>query len=233
MKRRDSLRIVSLGDSALIVHVADEFESDPPAALEAVLHVSDQIRAAKIDAVTDVAPAYTSVAVFFDPVRVRNFEEIVDAIRNALAKSSRSSSHRGRTIEIPVCYDGDFAPDLRDVAESAGISTDDVVRLHSRAKYLVSCVGFAPGFPYLSGLPRALATPRRATPRTRVPAGAVAIGGAQTGIYPQESPGGWNIIGRTPMRLFDATQNPPALLRAGDKVRFRRISRDAFESHAL
>jgi len=115
------------------------------------------------------------------------------------------------------------------VAEQARLSPDEVVRRHANAGYRVSCVGFTPGFPYLTGLPPELSTPRRASPRKEVPAGAVAIGGTQTGIYPRKSPGGWHIIGRTPLRLFDVARNPAALFQAGDRVRFRKISRREFD----
>jgi inhibitor of KinA len=133
-------------------------------------------------------------------------------------------------IEIPVCYDGEFAPDLGDVALHAGLPADEIIRRHSSADYRVSCVGFTPGFPFLSGLPAELATPRRSTPRKEIPEGAVAIGGAQTGVYPRKSPGGWNVIGRTPLRLFDVRREPPALFHAGDHARFRKISREEFDA---
>ena len=120
-------------------------------------------------------------------------------------------------------------PDLDAVAQHTALSPEEIVRRHADASYRVSCVGFTPGFPYLSGLPPELATPRRASPRKEIPAGAVAIGGTQTGIYPRKSPGGWNIIGRTPLRLFDVERNPPALFHAGDRVRFRKISRQEFD----
>ena len=116
------------------------------------------------------------------------------------------------------------------MAEHAQISTSEVVDLHSAAEYRVSCIGFTPGFPFLSGMPKKLAIPRRETPRKEIPAGSVGIGGAQTGIYPLRSPGGWNLIGRTPLKLFDPTKNPPALLQAGDRVRFRAITREEFDS---
>ena len=135
---------------------------------------------------------------------------------------------KSRTVEIPICYGGDFGPDLGVVAAQAKISPEDVIKRHSRAEYFVHLVGFAPGFAYLGGLPKELATPRRATPRTQVPAGALGIGGAQTGIYPMVTPGGWNLIGRTPLRMFRPEQNPPTLLLAGDRVKFRAISRAEF-----
>jgi KipI family sensor histidine kinase inhibitor len=131
-------------------------------------------------------------------------------------------------VEIPVCYGGEFGPDLDAVAAHASISVDEVIDRHLRANYDVAMLGFMPGFPYLRGLDATLHTPRLATPRTRVPAGSVAIGGAQTGIYPRELPGGWRIIGRTPLVLFDPARDVPALLWPGQKVRFVRLSPDDF-----
>ena len=132
------------------------------------------------------------------------------------------------SLEVPVCYDPEFALDLEAVAQHCGFSADEVVTRHAAARYQVRCVGFTPGFPYLSGLPADLATPRRSTPRTVVPAGAVAIAGGQAGIYPLRSPGGWNIIGRTPRCLFDLSREPAALLAPGDRLRFVAITREEF-----
>jgi inhibitor of KinA len=139
-------------------------------------------------------------------------------------------SRKRRRIEIPVCYDADFALDLARVEVETNLSADTIIALHSSAEFVVACVGFMPGFPFLAGLPEKLRTTRLATPRTKVPAGSVAIARTQAGVYPVESPGGWNLIGRTPLRLFDANANPPALLQAGDRVRFRGITRNEFES---
>jgi inhibitor of KinA len=133
-------------------------------------------------------------------------------------------------VELPVFYGGDHGPDMAFVAEHSKMSPEEVAALHASAEYLVHAIGFTPGFPYLGGLPEALRTPRRDTPRARVPAGSVAIGGAQTGVYSVESPGGWQIIGRTPVRLFRPQEKQPALLRPGDRVRFKPISKAEFES---
>jgi inhibitor of KinA len=214
----------SLGDSAVVVRVAQNFEENSDAALDAVLQTAEQLKAAEIPSVVDIVPAYTTVAVFFDSPQIGMEERVLAAIGTRRNRQRRT----WRTVTIPLCYEGEFAIDLADVARNAGLRPEEVIRRHSSAVYRVACVGFAPGFPYLAGLPRALATPRRSTPRTRVPAGSVGIGGWQTGIYPQESPGGWNVIGRTPLRMFDAKRNPAALLHAGDNVRFRRIGAREF-----
>ncbi|PYL68114.1 MAG: urea amidolyase [Verrucomicrobia bacterium] len=235
--------IIPLGDSALIVRVRDRFDDAPEETLDTVLRAFQQLRGANIPGVIELAPAYTSVAVFFDPVAVaratetpdKMFEWLATRIRGVVAAGAERGRHRSgaspvvRLLKIPVCYDREFALDIDDVARCAKTSPSEVVRLHSAAEYRVACIGFVPGFPFLTGLPKELATPRREVPRKEIPLGSVGIGGAQTGIYPLRSPGGWNLIGRTPLRLFDSQKNPPALLRAGDRVRFRKITRDEFE----
>ena len=233
------MEIVPLGDSALIVRVREEFENAPEETLNEVLRTFQQLRSAAIPGMIELAPAYTSVAVFFDPVEVAKASGTVSDIFDWLAARigaatvpKRRGSRRSapRTVEIPVCYDPEFAPDLDEVARHAQISTEQVVELHSAADYRVACIGFVPGFPFMAGLPKKIATPRRSNPRKEIPPGSVGIGGAQTGIYPLRSPGGWNLIGRTPLKLFDPTKDPPVLLRAGDRVRFRAITREEFES---
>jgi len=237
------MEIVPLGDSALIVRVRDRFEDAPDQTLTEVLRTFRRLQDAAIPGVIELAPAYTTVAVFFDPTIVANegpepdqaLDWLTERVREVVAAGAecsrrvRSTKSNSRLVEIPVCYDPEFAFDLENVAHHAQISSREVVDLHSAAEYRVSCIGFVPGFPFLAGLPRKLATPRRATPRKEIPAGSVGIGGAQTGIYPLRSPGGWNLIGRTPVRLFDPEKSPPAFLRAGDRVRFRAITREEFE----
>ena len=233
------MEIVPLGDSALIVRVREKFDDAPEETLNEVLHTFQQLRSAAIPGVIELAPAYTSVAVFFDPVDVAKasgtasdiFDWLAARIGAATVPKRRGGRRSApRTVEIPVCYDPEFAPDLDEVARHAQISTNEVVDLHSTADYRVACIGFVPGFPFMAGLPKKIATPRRSNPRKEIPPGAVGIGGAQTGIYPLRSPGGWNLIGRTPLKLFDPTKDPPVLLRAGDRVRFRAITREEFES---
>lgn len=231
--------ITPLGDSALIVRVCNDFETNAAESLSAVLETRRRLEAAAFPGVIESAVAYTTVALFYDPVRAvaagaphdAIFDWFQKKIETALRSGTRKSE-RGREprlIEIPVCYDREFGVDLDEVSRRVNLPVDEIVRRHSAAAYCVNCVGFTPGFPYLSGLPAELAVPRRATPRKEVPAGSVAIAGPQTGIYPQRSPGGWNVIGRTPVRLFDPQEIPPALLRAGDRVRFRAITRAEFE----
>lgn len=188
--------------------------------------------------VVEYVPGYASVTVHYDPARVPRapddagsppYARLVVALARALAQLAPDTLPSSRVVEIPVCYGGADGPDVEEVGRRNALSADEVVRLHAGADYLVYMLGFAPGFPYLGGLPERLTTPRRAVPRTLVPAGSVGIGGSQTGIYSIASPGGWQIIGRTPLRLFDTLREPPTLLRAGDRVRFRPISRAELE----
>ena len=234
------MEIAPLGDAALVVRIRDRFEDAPEKTLNEVLNVLQRLEDAQIPGIIELAPAYTTVAVFFDPVRVIDAAGEPDSVMEWLTQKIYETLTHGkrkqikhaaaRWVEIPVCYDPEFALDLDHVADHARMSPKEIVDLHSAAEYRVNCIGFTPGFPYLTGLPGKLATPRRATPRKEIPTGSVAIGGAQTGIYPQVSPGGWNVIGRTPLRLFDAQKHPPVLLRAGNRVRFRAITREEFEA---
>ncbi|HEX4479842.1 MAG TPA: 5-oxoprolinase subunit PxpB [Rudaea sp.] len=208
----------ALGDGALLIRLGDTIDdgiSDTAIAL-----------AERLRAHYDAAPAYASVCVRFDVDRPPDAAELLELIDASLAKPPAMESDR--VVEIPVCYGGEFGPDLNDVATHAKLSIEDVITRHAAGTYTVAMLGFMPGFPYLRGLPSELNTPRRSTPRTHVPAGSVAIGGAQTGIYPRELPGGWQLIGRTPLHLFDATRENPALLRPGQRVRFVPIDTRAF-----
>jgi antagonist of KipI len=235
------MEIAPLGDSAVILRVRDRFDDAPEKTLDAVLRVFRRLESSKIPEVIELAPGYTTVAVFFDPIQVADTgakaDQILDWLTSRLrtavagiADPGYNTRTRHRLIEIPVCYDAEFAFDVDDVAKHSHLPPREVIDLHSGAQYRVACIGFTPGFPFLAGLPKQLATPRRTTPRKEIPAGSVGIGGAQTGIYPLRSPGGWNIIGRTPLRMFDPDQSPPTLLRAGDRVRFHGIGREVFDS---
>ena len=229
------MRIQPLGDSAIILDFADE-SSDAAELLRRSLSAADVLEQANIPGVIEVTSAYQSVALFLDLSRIASVVDgrsIADFLHDRIVSLVRSKGHRSRirtrSVEVPVCYDLELAPDLARVADQTSLEQSEVIALHSSVIYTTACIGFMPGFPFLAGLPAKLHVPRLATPRTHVPAGSVAIAGAQAGIYPLDSPGGWNVIGRTPLRLFDADANPPALLRPGDRVRFRIITRDEFD----
>lgn len=174
---------------------------------------------------TDVVPAFGSCAVHFDPT-LTSYETAAKWL--ASVSTEPQAGNASKLIELPIAYGGEYGPDIEVVASQAGVPPDEVVRRHAAAEYRVGAVGFQPGFPYLEGLPAELHTPRQATPRTRVAAGSVGVGGPYTGVYPCESPGGWNLIGRTPLALFDPLRAEPSLVRAGDRVRFRPIDAAEF-----
>jgi KipI family sensor histidine kinase inhibitor len=176
-----------------------------------------------LEGALNLHPAYASLLVDFDPLHP-GAADLADELRRRIATASDSPASPPRLVEIPVCYGGEMGPDLEAVALHCGLAPAEVIERYSAPEYLVAFLGFSPGFPYLSGLDPTLATPRLASPRKLVPAGSVAIGGGQAGIYPSASPGGWRIIGRTPLQIFDPHRQPPALLEMGDRLRFRPIS---------
>lgn len=213
------LHIEPLGDSALLLRVARRIDA---AAELRVRAACERLERARIEGVSDVAPAFTTVAVHYDPARIA-FDTLAARVREVLRGCTAADASAGRLVEVPVRYGGADGPDLEVVAAHTGLSPAEVVRLHAAGEYRVHMIGFAPGFPYLGGLDPRLACPRRDAPRTEVPAGSVGIGGAQTGIYPVVSPGGWQLIGRTSLALFDPASARPSLLAAGDRVRFVEV----------
>ncbi len=225
------MKIELVGDSTVQVVLGDE-----PGEMtrRRVAAAGARLRAARVPEVVEVVPGTTSITIHYDPILVANRGSPVRwvgrSLLRLLADLDEHVGDEGRVVEVPVCYGGELGPDLDAVAALHGLAADEVVRLHAAGEYRVHMVGFVPGFPYLGGLHPRLHTPRRESPRTSVPRGSVGIGGGQTGIYPVESPGGWQLIGRTPLRLFDAHVEPPALLRAGDVVRFRPVSEAEFRA---
>jgi inhibitor of KinA len=186
-------------------------------------HLDDDPHPAMIECV----PAFASLTIHYDPLRA-TFEELCWHVQSALDHLDPTSALAKRVVEIPVCYEGEFGADLEFVAQQHGLSIEEVIAIHSSVEYPVYMIGFVPGFPYLGGVPERIRTPRRATPRLRVPAGSVGLAGEQTGIYPFAIPGGWQLIGRTPRAMFRPLERPPSLLVAGDVVRFRPISQEEF-----
>lgn len=221
------MHVSSLGDSALVVHVAPDAAADDLATIDAVRRVAARLGAASLPGVIDVAAASATVTLWFDPVTTAP-ETIARSAADLLALPPATVLPPARTVTIPVCYGGDHGPDLAGLAARAGMTEAEVVRRHAAAEYRVALLGFLPGFPYLVGLPAELAAPRLATPRQEVPAGSVGIAGTRSGVYPRASPGGWQLIGRTPLDLFTPDRDPPTLLASGDLVRFTPIDGAAF-----
>jgi inhibitor of KinA len=218
-------RIVPAGDSVVVVELEERID---PAVNARVIRLADRVLAAALPGVRDVVPTYRSVAVFFDPVRT-DYRRLVGWLEREVDQPGGARVEERLPISVPVCYGGELGPDLAAVAAFAGMSADEVVAAHAGAVYRVFMLGFVPGFAYMGVLDARIAMPRRATPRVRVPRGAVGIAGAQTGIYPAETPGGWQLIGRTPVEPFDAARPAPFLFRPGDAVRFVPIARAEFE----
>lgn len=211
-----------LGDSALLITLGDEMA---PRLNQRVHALASLIDSAPLAGIRETVPAYASLLVHYDPLQL-TYSQIADWIRGRLDQADSASARTPRLIEVPTRYGGASGADLEAVAASRALTAADVIRLHSRRDYLIYMMGFTPGFPYMGTLDDSLVTPRLETPRTSVPAGTVAIAGAQTGIYPLASPGGWNLIGWTPLKLFDPTSESPFLFAPGDTVRFIPIEGD-------
>ncbi|MBA3295322.1 MAG: 5-oxoprolinase subunit PxpB [Acidobacteria bacterium] len=221
----DDLRVISAGDAALVVEL--------PARIDPVINVrlvsmAERLRRCCGSAILDAVVGYCTLTVYFDPLLV-DAGWLEGELRALAAEDVAPADVEGVRIDVPVCYGGELGPDLVSVADTIGATVDEVIALHCAPEYLVYVVGFVPGFAYMGVVDERLALPRRAAPRTRVPSGSVAIAAGQTGIYPMETPGGWHLLGRTPLRPFDAARNEPVLFSPGDRVRFHPIDRAAFD----
>jgi inhibitor of KinA len=221
----NTFRVVEAGDSAVVVEFEDRID---PAVNARVVALADRLRVEPVAGVRDVVPAFRSVAVYFDPLRT-SYDALVAWLEREAGAPDLPARPRVDVLRVPVCYGGEFGPDLGDVARFAGMTESAVVDLHTGPTYFVFMLGFAPGMAYLGLVDRRIAAPRRGTARVRGPRGSVGIAGEQTGIYPAETPGGWQIIGRTPLRPFDLTRPARCLMKAGDLVSFFAIDRAEFD----
>jgi inhibitor of KinA len=213
-------QIVPLGDTAIVIALGEEIDVATHEKVKAVAHLIDTN---PLEAMVEYIPAFTTVTVIYDPLAI-TYERFTERVRTLLEQAPPTSAGlEDRLVEIPVSYGGELGPDLDAVSTHTGLSSEEVVDLHGQPEYLVYMIGFAPGFPYLGGMSERLASPRRESPREKIPAGSVGIAGSQTGVYPIETPGGWQLIGRTPLRLFRPDRDNPSLLRTGDRVRFHAI----------
>lgn len=220
------VRMLVAGEQGLVVEFGDSID---PAVNARVHRLARALAARGLDGVIEVVPTYRSVLVLFDPLilpRKRLASEVGALLATPPVEEEPGAC--GNTVELPVLYGGEFGPDLAFVARHNGLSTDEVISIHSSSAYLVYMLGFTPGFPYLGGMSSRIAAPRLPSPRTKVPSGSVGIAGSQAGVYPLESPGGWRLIGRTPVRLFDLEAERPFLLAPGDIVRFRPVDEEEY-----
>jgi len=212
-------------DQAILVYLGEEIGQ---AAHERVVKLLRVLQKEPPRWLRNVQPAYCSLLVNFD-VSLADHAEVEETIRSHEQRAEKQRAPKTRTIEIPVCYGGEFGADLEEVAEAHGLKPEQVIELHSSETYRAYFLGFAPGFAYLGNVPAAIATSRLSSPRRKVLAGSVGIAGRQTAVYPMTTPGGWRVLGRTPLRVFRADRKPMGLISIGDRVRFRPISGEVFE----
>jgi len=217
-------RFLKEGETGMVVEFGDRID---PALVAQVRSLQNALQQESIAAIRETVPTYRSLLIAYDPLQM-HFDELKLQVERLLQHVTIDTT-AAEVVEIPVCYGGSFGPDLQDVAEHAGVSEEKVIELHSSVDYLIYMLGFTPGFPYLGGLPKEIACPRLSSPRTAVPIGSVGIAETQTGVYPLETPGGWRLIGRTPLKLFDPKLEQPVLLKAGDYLRFKPISLADYE----
>ena len=215
-----------LGDSALLVELGDKIDSTVNQRVHAL---NALLQTKNIAGIVETVPAYCTLLIHYDPL-ILTFDQVTHWVRDKLTQVDDSLNRKPRQLEVPTRYGGASGPDLEAVAASKGISTADIVRIHSEREYTVYMMGFTPGFPYLGTLDERLIMPRLETPRTLIKAGTVAIAGSQTGIYPLDSPGGWHLIGWTPLKLFDSTSEAPFLFSPGDIIKFIPLESDSLLS---
>lgn len=216
------------GDCTLLVEYGQDID---PVLNEKVRHLALLIQKKDCGAIREIIPSYSTLALRYEPAKIK-IEELKTLIISLESSQITAAVPKVRVVEIPVCYGGDFGPDMADVTQHTGLHVDEVIKRHSAPLYRIYAIGFAPGFCYLGGLDHKLHIQRLASPRLKVATGSVGIADGQTGVYPQESPGGWRIIGRTPLCLFDPTKKEPTLYQAGDSIRFCPISPQDFSALA-
>lgn len=235
-------QMLPIGEAALMVEFGKGIH---PETNKKVKALADYLEQQPLPGMLEYVSAYSSVTVFYNPAQVKQYCQqhsgqhneqlaykiIAGLLEDVLSNLDYSASASSRTVEIPVCYGSEYGPDLGVVAEHNKLSMEEVINIHSQGQYLVYMIGFAPGFPYLGGMSEKIATPRRSSPRLEIPAGSVGIAGMQTGVYPITTPGGWQLIGRTPLALFCPQDEIPSLLRAGDVIKFKPISLAEYDEY--
>jgi KipI family sensor histidine kinase inhibitor len=217
------------GKSAILIEWPSEIKLE---ILQNINIFSNKINDSKIKSIIEINCVYTSLLVIYD-YKTQNFKVLKTALMLVYENLQSNTKFESKTWEIPVCYADEFGLDLDVLSSNSTLTKEAIISMHSITKYTVYGIGFLPGFLYLGGLDKQLQFKRRNNPRLKIPKGSVAIGGSQTGIYPQESPGGWNIIGKTPLKLFDITKNPPSPIKSGDFIQFKSISKNTFKELEL
>ena len=220
----NELRLVPVGEAALLVEFGQRIDD---AVNERVHALAADLAKSDYPWLVDLTPAFASLLVCYDPLQIE-FAALCELVRCRLAAVAGGNAAVRRVVEIPVCYQDEFAPDMADMEKLTGLDREEIIALHSGRDYKIYMLGFLPGFPYLGGLDERIAAPRLDSPRVRIEPGSVGIGGAQTGVYPLASPGGWRLIGRTPLALYDPDREQPVFYQAGDLIRFVPINREEF-----
>lgn len=220
----ENYKIVTAGDSSVLIEFPQEISPRINAKISATVRL---LKSQQTQGVIDIIPAFCSLLINYDP-RVISYGEMKKRLEDILKIEVKAGEESKRVYEIPVCYGGDFGPDIENIAANAGLSVEEVIKIHTSCDYLIYMLGFLPGFCYLGGLDERIHTPRLANPRLKIPAGSVGIGGSQTGIYPLDSPGGWQLMGMTPVKTYDPDREIPILVQAGEYIRFVPISEEEF-----
>jgi len=226
MQTAESILYYPLGDSAFVIELGQHISETIHHKIIAIGNFLDEY---SFDGFIEYVPAFTTVTVFYDPL-ITDYKTVEGLLKEMVQElNEQVDDVDAETITIPVLYGGPQGPDLTFVAKHTGFSETEIINIHTETEYMVHMIGFAPGFPYLGGMNEKIACPRKEMPAAKIAAGSVGIAGIQTGIYPIETPGGWQIIGQTPLKLFDVNKNPPALIKAGNKLRFISITEDEFD----
>lgn len=218
----EQARFLPMGDGAIVMEFANEISKEVNARIRQTTKAIEKT----IEGVIEVLPTYRSITIFYRPDQI-TYDELVTKLQT-IKQGNEEGDSPSRRIEIPTVYGGEYGPDLAYVAQHASLSEEEVIRIHTGTDYLVYMLGFSPGFTYLGGLDERIATPRLESPRVKIPAGSVGIAGSQTGMYPSESPGGWQLIGRTPLKLYDPKKEPPVFIQAGDYIRYVAITESEY-----
>ena len=220
------IKILTAGDSSLLIEFGDEIS---PKINQKIAATVKLMKEQHIEGVVDIIPAFCSLLINYDP-RVIGYEDLKNRMKALVKVDIKAEAGKKKVYEIPVCYGGEYGPDLENIAKHAGLSVQEVIEIHSSRDYLIYMLGFLPGFTYLGGLDERIHTPRLASPRLKISAGSVGIGGSQTGIYPLDSPGGWQLMGMTPVKTYDPDREVPILVEAGDYIRFVPVSEEEYFS---
>ena len=220
------IKFIPAGDKSVVMEFGNSIKPEINAKIRNMVMAIDKSR---ITGISEIVPTYRSILIIYNPLLIEYYD-LIESLKEIANNLGEETNSEARIVELPTVYGGEYGPDIEFVAEHNNITVDEVIKIHSSTDYLLYMLGFTPGFGYLGGMSKDIETPRLQVPRTKIPAGSTGIAGSQTGIYPIDSPGGWQLIGRTPVKLYNPLGTPPILLNAGDYVRFVPISEEEYLS---